>query len=154
MTKRSTKERTKPMKRTRRKPLTGHKKHGQHHSKHEPEGLMLPGKYSTHGAYLQRYDKRTREGIWIMSIERALCTQLGGEPSPAEVIIIQRASVKALRCALAERELLTKKMGSNKHLEDSYLRWSAQLRSDLQTLGMKRRPRAIKDLALELVRED
>jgi len=126
----------------------------QHRPKHEPEGLVLPGKYRKHGAFMQRYDGRTREGIWIMSIEAALCAQLGGEPSPAEVIIIQRASVKALRCALAERELLKKKPTTNPRLEEFYLRWSAQLRSDLQALGLRRRPRAIKDLALELMKED
>ena len=59
-----------------------------------------------HGAFIARYDGRTVAGRALGQIESALCTALGGDPTPQQLLILQRAAVKAVRCALLEKELI------------------------------------------------
>jgi len=81
----------------------------------------------------------------ISSVEAALCSQVGGDPSPAQILLIQRMAVKAVRCALAERQLLAQG-GLSEFLENMYLKWQRELRLDLQVLGLHRAPRAVQAL--------
>ena len=61
----------------------------------------------THGCYQQvdRIDKRTTDGKLIASIEAALCDALG-DPSPQEILAIQRGAVIAWRCNKFEKHIL------------------------------------------------
>ena len=71
---------------------------------------------------------------------------LGGDPSPQQVLILQRCSVKALRCAIAEREILKRDGDVSENVEKHYLRWARELREDLRLLGLERRARDSTDL--------
>ena len=87
---------------------------------------------------------RTRQARALRQIEAELATSLGGEPSPQQVLIIQRASVKAIRCALAEVAILAGT--ASDRLSEDWLRWSRELRADLLALGLERRTRTVTDL--------
>ena len=97
-----------------------------------------------HGAQILRYDCRTREGRTIRAIEAARPDALGGNPSLQQVILIQRASVKALGCHPFERPWLDG--GAPESLWDEYLRWSNSLPSDLQLLGLERRAEPVQSI--------
>jgi hypothetical protein len=99
-----------------------------------------------HGAYLQHWDGRTREVKAKLQIEAELTSALGGEPSPQQVLLIQRAAVKALRCALVEIEILRLRGQIPDSLAQDYLRWARELRADLVALGLKRIPKNLSDL--------
>ena len=99
-----------------------------------------------HGAFIRRYDGRTVQGRLQREIEAALVTALGGDPSPQQILILQRCSVKALRCAIAEKEILRSNGDVSENLETHYLRWARELREDLKTLGLERRAKPVQDL--------
>lgn len=101
----------------------------------------------THRAYLQRYDRRTREGRTLGQIEAGLAAALGGAPSPQQILILQRASIKAIRCALIEREMLKKGGRVAPSLEKRYLSFARSLREDLRTLGLKRKAAPVPELS-------
>jgi len=104
-----------------------------------------------HGGYTdltpESLDGRTKIARTLREVEATLATALG-DPSPQEVILIRRASVKALRCSLVEQYLLTEDRNAAQGLRDDYLRWARELRADLLALGLKRRPRDVTDLAV------
>jgi len=100
----------------------------------------------THKGYLQRFDGRTREGRSLSEIESALVSALGGTPSPQQILILQRASIKAIRCALIEKEMLKKGGKVAPSLEKRYLSFARSLREDLRTLGLKRRAAPVPEL--------
>ena len=83
-----------------------------------------------HGGYrqLRHLDKRSREFKILNEIEAALVGALGGDPSPQEILLVQRARVKAFRCAALEHEIITKGGNVAGTLSRDYLRW---LRSSL-----------------------
>ena len=98
-----------------------------------------------HGAYIKKWDGRTREAKAIHQIQAELVTALG-DVTPQETLIIQRASVKALRCALVEAQILQKNGDAPERLKDEYLRWSRELRRDLVVLGLERRAKPVQGL--------
>ena len=100
----------------------------------------------THRAYIQRFDARTREGRTLNQIESALVSALGGAPSPQQILILQRASIKAIRCALIEKEMLRKGGKVAPSLEKRYLSFARSLREDLRTLGLKRKAAPVPEL--------
>jgi hypothetical protein len=75
-----------------------------------------------------------------------LTQALGGEPSPQQVLLIQRASTKALRCALVENKILRLRGEIPESLSQDYLRWARELRADLVALGLDRKLKNISDL--------
>lgn len=83
-----------------------------------------------------RLDKRTGEGQYVLAVEAAMIDDLGGDPSTAQLILIRRASIKALRCDMLDRFILSGEASPD--VEQWYLRWSNTLRKDLQALGLKR----------------
>ena len=86
-------------------------------------------------------------------IESTLTTAIP-DPSPQEVLILKRASVKAYRCDAIERQMLRNNGdGVPESLEKSYLRWCRELREDLKLLGLKRRPKPVETLA-EILKEE
>ncbi len=101
-----------------------------------------------HGGYrqLRQLDGRSREAKIIREIQAALVDALGGDPSPQQILIIQRACVKALRCAAMEHEILSRDGDVPDSLQHDYLRWSRELRSDLLALGLDRRSAEVADL--------
>ena len=99
-----------------------------------------------HGAYRRRYqDGRTWQGKLQRHIESVLSAALGGDPTPQQVLLIQRLAVKALRCTCLEAEILSKSEVSEE-TEKRYLRWSRELRNDLVLLGLQRRTKRVGDL--------
>ena len=103
-----------------------------------------------HGCYrsLTNLDGRTRESRILGEVEAELATAMGGDPSPQQVILIQRIAVKSLRCFLSEVEILKCNSDGQKRerLERDYLSWSNSLRADLQLLGMGRIARPVRGL--------
>ena len=118
----------------------------------------------SHGCYQQigRIDGRTREGLAVQHIEATLVTELGGDPSVQEIMIIKRLAVIELRCELFEKhflKLLTKVRGNGKpyaalklpnFLEKSYLTWVGKQLALLQALGLERRQRDVTDIVTHL----
>ncbi len=98
-----------------------------------------------HGAYIKKWDGRTREAKAIHQIQAELVAALG-DVTPQEILIIQRASVKALRCALVEAEILQKNGDASEGLKNEYLSWSRELRRDLVALGLERRTKPVQGL--------
>ncbi len=94
----------------------------------------------------ENLDGRTKIARTLREIETTLVTALGGDPSPQEIMLIKRASVKAVRCSLVERHLLAVNADVSQSLRDDYLRWARELRSDLLALGLERRQRNVTDL--------
>ena len=101
-----------------------------------------------HGAYrsLRRVDGRSWEGKLIKQIELELCTALGGDPTPQQIILLKRISVKALKCHLAERRILNSNGADIRRLEADYLTWANSLRMDLSLLGLKRQAKPVQSL--------
>ena len=100
-----------------------------------------------HGAYqsLAKLDGRTREAQALRQVEAELVSAIGGDPSPQQILIIKRACVKALRCALMEAVLISDRNPSHE-LEQNYLRFSRDLREDLRTLGLQKQAKEVIDL--------
>ena len=90
---------------------------------------------------LSRLDRRTKAGRVMRSVEADLTSDLGGDPSTAERLLIQAAAVKATRVSLlSERLLEGEEPGEDGH---HALSWLNSLRLDLVALGLQRRARDI-----------
>jgi hypothetical protein len=84
-------------------------------------------------------DLRTAEGQFANDVRLALTEQLGGNPTPAQQLLIQSVSLKALRCELLTRRVLCEqniKSNNDNHL----LAWMNAMRRDLQALGLDTAP--------------
>ena len=97
-----------------------------------------------HGTQILRCDRGPREGRTIRAIEAARPDALGGNTSLQQIILIQRANVKALGCHLFETPWLDG--GAPESLRDEYLRWSNHLPSDLQLLELERRAELVQSI--------
>lgn len=109
----------------------------------------------THGAYVKKWDGRTREAKAIEQIQAELVSALGGADnvSVQQLLLIQRASVKSLQCVKIESQLLKNNGQTAERLEQHYLRWCRELRSDLLALGLKRQARPVQGLQQYLAGE-
>jgi len=101
----------------------------------------------THGCYQQvdRIDKRTSDGKLIASIEAALCDALG-DPSPMEILAIQRGAIIAWRCNKFEKHMLAGNGDDPESLERAYMQWVRALMDILRTVGLERRARPVQGL--------
>jgi len=101
-----------------------------------------------HGGYVKKWDRRTREGRAIEMIQSELVSSLGGPEniSVQQLLLIQRCSMKSLQCALIESQLLKNNGQTGERLEQHYLRWARELRSDLLALGLERKARPVQGL--------
>ena len=82
-------------------------------------------------------------------IEAEVAAALGGAPSPQQLLIIQRLAVKAIRCACLEREILREvdqKRTVSAETDQCYLRYSRELRADLNLLGLSRQQKPVVNL--------
>ncbi len=97
-----------------------------------------------HGCYQQidRIDKRTTDGKLIASIEAALCDALGN-PSPQEILAIQRGAVIAWRCNKFEKRILAGNGDAPESLERAYMQWTRALMDILRTVGLERRAKNV-----------
>jgi hypothetical protein len=108
----------------------------------------LPGPFSSTTA-LTNLDRRTAAAKIMKRIVRDLMEHLGGDPTPPQRLLVQSASIKALRLALLADRLLTEESlaeGADHHC----LAWSNSMRLDLQALGLERRERPLLNLAAYL----
>ena len=101
-----------------------------------------------HGAYARLWDRRTREAKAMEQIQADLISDLGGADnvSVQQLMLIQRCSMKHLKCGLIERAMLESNGETGERLEQHYLRWCRELRSDLLALGLKRQARTVTNL--------
>jgi hypothetical protein len=81
-------------------------------------------------------DTNSREGRHVHAIRAALYDQLGGEPTPAQQLIVRSAAIKALKLEL----MLPRVFKENSDRQDltAYLAVARELRKDLKILGMDR----------------
>lgn len=94
------------------------------------------GPFSTDQSLVE-IDRRTRAGRMMKGVQRELFDFLG-DPTPGQRLLIQAVSVKATRLALLSERLLSGKAiadGTDHHL----LAWLADMRRDLQALGLERK---------------
>jgi hypothetical protein len=95
---------------------------------------------------LSRLDRRTKPGRLMRKIEGDLRSDVGGDPSTAEWLLIQAVAVKAVRLALlSERLLECDEPGEDGH---HALSWLNSMRLDLCALGLQRRAKNVTPPAL------
>ena len=94
------------------------------------------GAYSQ-GKALINVDRRTREGKFATAVESELLAHLGGAPTAPQRLIVQLASMKALRIALLTDVVLSAD-AINERDDRQLVAWMNSLRLDLVTLGIER----------------
>src|SRR5262245_9539189 len=77
---------------------------------------------------LAECDRRTHAGRLMRDIQDELCSQLGGDPTPAQRLLVQSAALKAVRLSLASERLLYDEFDG---LDAPFLAWSNSMRADL-----------------------
>jgi hypothetical protein len=85
-------------------------------------------------------DLRYRAGRILKQVRDDLTQQLGGAPTAAEALMIQAASVKAVRLYMMSDVLLER---GDIHSDEKALSWANSMRMDLMALGLKARPRVV-----------
>lgn len=130
----------------RRRNRTG-KPGGQKHN----QNTVMHGSYRADEQLV--HDRRTKEARYLSQTETALINALGGDDgiTPQEALIIKRASMKSLRCALAEAAMIRSNGNASESLQQDYLKWSQSLREDLKALGFKRRPKELSVTPLQWI---
>ena len=96
-----------------------------------------PGPFSRSRA-LASVDRRSKAGRTFKNTVAALAEHIGGDPTPAQALIIQSAALKATRLfLLSERLLSGDELGEKS--DHHALAWLNSLRLDLQALGLEQR---------------
>ena len=97
-----------------------------------------------HGSFIQlmtrRLDNRTRLAKVLNGLRSELVSDLGGDPSCAQKILVDRVSHKVAAAYHMELALREGKM----HLLEKYTTLTNSLRADLQSLGLERRQKDYK----------
>ncbi len=85
-------------------------------------------------------DRRSKVGRLFRTTVNDLSAQIGGDPSPAQALLIQAAALKAARLYLLSEKLLN---GGDlsEGSDHSALAWLNSMRLDLSALGLERRIR-------------
>jgi len=91
---------------------------------------MVTGIYSDLSG--RNLDQRSKLAKALRATTDALTVAIGGNPSPQQRILIDRAVYKLARCTLFESATLAGDTSADEH----YLAWSNSLRLDLQALGL------------------
>ena len=102
-----------------------------------------PGPRSTAQSLLAQ-DGRTRIARLLRDCRAALIEHVGGNPNPAEALIIEQAAVKVARLQLGSERVLENPVDSD---FGHWLSWSESLRRDLIALGLESRKGEPIDLA-------
>jgi hypothetical protein len=116
----------------------------------------MPGKARRAGPYSRRaalanLDKRTREGTFAREVRTALIEHVGGKPTAPQMLLIQLATLKALRIALLS-DVVAQQTDVTERNDRQLVSWMNSLRRDLETLGLARpaeRIPGIRELLLE-----
>jgi hypothetical protein len=100
----------------------------------------------TQGKFIQlakRYiDGRTTLAKQLKQIKQELISDLGGDPSTAQMLLVDRIKFKAMQLYFYEMAIAS----GNSEMSDRYIALSNSLRLDLTSLGLKRREKEILDL--------
>lgn len=108
-----------------------------------------------HGLYVSlpkrmKLDGRSRFGKAVTQLRKSLISDLGGDPSTQESLIVDRVVFKVLRlCSFESHILKTQGMESERQSRE-YLAMSNSLRLDLMAIGLERRERDITPLSQRL----
>src|SRR3954464_10500017 len=103
------------------------------------EGKILKLGPSCRWITLYRADGRTYEGMIVRRVRSALSEHVGGNPSVAQSLLIERAAWLSLRLALKERKLL--ETGDlTRHDDLHYMSWTNGLVKILDRLGISCAP--------------
>ncbi len=87
-------------------------------------------------------DYTTTAGRVLHQVTADLVSQVGGDPSPAEALLIQSVAIKATRLFLLSEKLLNPETCDLKGDEHA-LAWLNSMRMDLMALGLERRIRDV-----------
>ena len=110
-------------------------------------GQKNNGNARKHGAFMAKWDKRTKDARMLQEVEAGLANALGGDPSEQQILLIQPTAVIAFRLHLITAhflELLREAQDSGKkyaqlripqRLEKQFLAWNNALRANLQVLA-------------------
>lgn len=91
-------------------------------------------------------DSRTREGRFAKVVREELISHLGGQPTAPQVLLIETATLMALRVALLSRHVLSEE--ALRERDDRQLvAWMNSLRLTLVALGIERPIQAAPSLA-------
>jgi hypothetical protein len=103
------------------------------------------GPYSTKQALIS-IDGRCAIARATRQFAQELVAQLGGDPTPAQQILIREASIKNARILLMAEAILDKGALDYDCATKTYLAWSNSLRRDLEALGLQQAeaPRTLK----------
>jgi hypothetical protein len=96
--------------------------------------LHKAGPYSRPSG-LAALDGRSREGRLVRAVRRELTAHLGGRPSAAEKMMIERAAWLSLRLAQLDAKMAAD--GFTEHDQRFYIAWSNALSRLLRSLGLK-----------------
>jgi hypothetical protein len=88
---------------------------------------------------LLKQDGRTRIARLLRDCRAALIEHIGGDPNPAEKLLIEQAAVKVARLQLGSERVLENPADSD---FGHWLSWSESLRRDLISLGLESRKEA------------
>jgi hypothetical protein len=90
---------------------------------------------------LARLDKRTKAGRLLRAMKEQLTTHIGGNPTPPERLLIDRACVLALKVAQLDQRILNDETITPADSQ-VYLSWQNNLRRTLIALNI--RPSSVK----------
>jgi hypothetical protein len=103
------------------------------------------GPYSKPSA-LTNIDGRCRIARTVKEFAQELARHVGGDPTPAQRVLIREASVKNAKLSMLVDQIL--EGGADPDLATrSYLAWSNSLRRDLEALGLKAPEQKQRELA-------
>jgi hypothetical protein len=86
---------------------------------------------------LTEVDGRCKVARCMRDFARALEQHLGGNPSPAQRVLIREASIKDAKLAMLVDKILTDNEPDLDCATRTYLAWANSLRRDLEALGLK-----------------
>jgi hypothetical protein len=99
---------------------------------------------------LRRLDRRTRLAKALRAVKQELTVALGGDLSPQQEILVDRAAFLVFRVSTFEGMLIAGKE-YNPSVDNIYLCWCNTLRRTLEALGLKRVARDL-NIVAELAR--
>jgi hypothetical protein len=104
------------------KKLPGSKKHG---GREKNANSLKTGVYADLSH--RNMDQRSRFAKALNRVEADLVSAIGGDPSPQEIILIQRVVYKTARCFLFEAAALSGQLEASSASDQYYIAWSNSL---------------------------
>ncbi len=120
----------------------------------------MPGKVRHIGPYsrpdsLAKLDRRTREWRYIQGVVAQLTKHVGGNPSPVQAALIQRAAWLSIRVAVFDKKFARTSTMSERD-SNTYIAWSNCLTRTLTKIGLKEisaKPPSLDDIAAQITAE-